>query len=90
MIVERCIYFAKVGKQPSLIEGIKAGEWPRDITQRLYIAQTGRRPRVVWEMEFENEEKRVRWWQSWVTQEAVDKLSELADHWETQFFTLVE
>ena len=52
MIVERITYYAKMGKQQTLIERIKAKKLPPEVPTRLYIAETGRRPQVVWEMEF--------------------------------------
>ena len=90
MIVERNTISLKVGKIEPWIELWKAQPRP-EITQRLYIAQTGRRPQVVWEGEFESDEERVKWWQSWLSPSPEHKkASEYVDHWETQFLTLVE
>ena len=90
MIVERITYFAKMGKQQTLIERIKAKKLPPEVPTRLYVAATGRSPQVVWEMEFQNEEERVKWYESWLTPESTQKASEYVDYWETQFLTLVE
>ena len=89
MIVQRETASVKPGKIEALMELYKAQTTP-EITQRAYTPITGPKPQLIWEGEFENEEERVKWWQSWVTPDYMEKVSEYVDHWETQLLTLLE